>query len=129
MLRRHIVLLIAIRLSDGDVKTWQPPWCFSRRAGYEPAPGFTFSLPFIIIPHNTIERGQCISGLSLNVDFDAIFLVYRYSTLISSILFHIISPCDGASGVVGRHPCYSLTYNLGASSHLIPRPDLVLDTS
>ena len=50
-------------------------------------------------------------------------------TLISSISFHIISPCDGASGVVGRHPCYSRTYNLGASSHLIPRPDLVVDTS
>ena len=40
-----------------------------------------------------------------------------------------ISPCDGASGVVGRHPCYSLTYNIGASSHLIPWPGLVLDTS
>ena len=25
-------------------QTWQPPWCFSRRAGYEPAPSFTFSL-------------------------------------------------------------------------------------
>ena len=37
--------------------------------------------------------------------------------------------CDGASGVVGRHPCYSLTYNIGASSLLIPRPDPVLDTS
>ena len=36
---------------------------------------------------------------------------------------------DGASGVVGRHPCYSRTYNIGTSSHLIPRPDLVLDTS
>ena len=34
--------------------TWWPPWCFSRRAGYELALGFTFSLPFIIIPHNTI---------------------------------------------------------------------------
>ena len=33
MLRRHIVLLIA------------PPWCFLRRAGYELALGFTFSLP------------------------------------------------------------------------------------
>ena len=33
-----------------------PLGAFSRRAGYEPAPGFTFSLPFIIIiiPHNTI---------------------------------------------------------------------------
>ena len=54
---------------------------------------------------------------------------HHFSTLISSISFHFISPCDGASGVVGRHPCYSPTYNIGASSHLIPRPDLVLDTS
>ena len=49
--------------------------------------------------------------------------------LISSISIHFIRPCDGASGVVVRHPCYSRTYNMGASSHLIPRPDLVLDTS
>ena len=55
--------------------------------------------------------------------------IHHFSTLISSISFHFISPCDGASGVVGRHPCYSRTYNIGASSHLIPRPDLVLDTS
>ena len=54
---------------------------------------------------------------------------HHFSTLISSILFHFICPCDGASGVVGRHPCYSRTYNVGASSHLLPRPDLVLDTS
>ena len=54
---------------------------------------------------------------------------HHFSPLISSISFHFISPCDGASGVVGRHPCYSRTYNLGASSLLIPRPDLVLDTS
>ena len=54
---------------------------------------------------------------------------HYFSTLISSISFHFICPCDCASGVVGRHPCYSRTYNIGASSHLIPRPDLVLDTS
>ena len=54
---------------------------------------------------------------------------HHFSTLISSISFHFICPCDGASGVVGRHPCYSQTYNVGASSHLIPRPDLLLDTS
>ena len=53
---------------------------------------------------------------------------HHFSTLISCISFHFISSCDGASGVVGRHPCYSWTYNIGASSHLIPRPDLVLDT-
>ena len=54
---------------------------------------------------------------------------HHFSILISSTSFHFISPFDGASGVVGRHPCHSLTYNIGASSHLIPRPDLVLDTS
>ena len=54
---------------------------------------------------------------------------HHFSILISSISFHFISPSDGASGVVGRHPCYSRTYNIGVSSHLIPRPDLVLDTS
>ena len=54
---------------------------------------------------------------------------HHFSTLISSILFHFIRPCDGTTGVVGRYPCYSLTYNIGASSYLIPRPDLVLDTS
>ena len=38
---------------------------------------------------------------------------HHFSTLISSISFHFIRPCDGASGVVGRHPCYSRTYNMG----------------
>ena len=54
---------------------------------------------------------------------------HHFSTLISSISFHFISPCDDESGVIGRHPCYTLTYNIGASSHLIRRLDLVLDTS
>ena len=54
---------------------------------------------------------------------------HRFSTLISSTSFHFIRPCDGASSVVGRHPWYARTYNTGASSHHIPRPDLVLDTS
>ena len=51
---------------------------------------------------------------------------HYFSTLMSSISFNFISPCDGATGLVVRHPCYSRTYNIGASSHLIPRPDLVL---
>ena len=54
---------------------------------------------------------------------------HHFSSLISPISFHFIRPCDGASGMVGRHPCYSRTYNIGASLHLIPRPNLVLDTS
>ena len=32
---------------------------------------------------------------------------HHFSTLISSISFHFIRPCDDASGVVGRHPCSS----------------------
>ena len=67
---------------------------------------------------------RCFSRFSLQQ-----ISVHHFSTLISPISFHFVRPCDGATGVVGRHPCYSLTYNIGASSHLIPRPDLVLDTS
>ena len=47
---------------------------------------------------------------------------HHFSTLISSISFHFISPCDGATGLVGRHPWYLRTYNLGASSHPSTRP-------
>ena len=36
--------------------------------------------------------------------------------------FHFICPCDDASGMVGRHPCKLQTFNIGASSHHIPRP-------
>ena len=48
---------------------------------------------------------------------------HHFSTLISSISFHFI-PCDGASGVVGRQPCYSRIYNIGASSHQSLDPTL-----
>ena len=30
---------------------------------------------------------------------------HHFSTLISFISFHFIRPCNGGSGVVGRHPC------------------------
>ena len=71
------------------------------------------------------------------VDFLGVSPVFPYhklhstifSTLISSISLHFIRPCDVVTGVVGRHPCYSRTFSIGASVHLIPRPDLVLDTS
>ena len=54
---------------------------------------------------------------------------HHFSTLISFISFHLC-PCGGASGVVGRIPCYSqIVFNKEASSQLIPRPDPVLDTS
>ena len=72
--------------------------------------------------------GQVFHGVSPVFPLPQISF-HHFSTLISSISFHFIRPCDGASGVVSRHLCYSQTYNIGASSHLIPRPDLVLNTS
>ena len=48
------------------------------------------------------------------------------SALISLIQFNFNSSAFiDTSGVVGRHPCYSLTFNKGASSHLIRRPGTV----
>ena len=44
---------------------------------------------------------------------------HHFSTLTSSISFHFIRPCDGASGVVGRHPCYSRGF---IASHPSTRP-------
>ena len=42
--------------------------------------------------------------------------------------FHFIHACYGVSGMVSQH-CYSLIFNVGASSHLIPRPGPLSDTS
>ena len=38
--------------------------------------------------------------------------------------FYLIHPCDVASGVVGRHPCYSQTFRYSGfrTSHLSTRP-------
>ena len=47
-------MLIAIRPSDGDVKPGGHLGAFREEQAMSPAPGFTFSLPFIIISHNTI---------------------------------------------------------------------------
>ena len=47
---------------------------------------------------------------------------FLHTHLIHFVSFH-------PSGVVGRHPCYSRTSNVGASSHLILRFGLVSDTS
>ena len=62
--------------------------------------------------------GRFFSGFLLSSPSQISF--YYFSILISFI--HFIYPCASASGVVGRHPCYSQTFNNGASSHLIPRP-------
>ena len=80
MLRR---LLVAIRPLEGTLSL-AAPRCFSRKAGYEPAPGFTFSLPFIIIPHNTITLHKQLHSYShpnLN------FLPYTIQMLIPHIMW------------------------------------------
>ena len=49
--------------------------------------------------------------------------------LIHFVSFNFTRPCDDAPGVVGRHPFYSQSFNVGASTHLIPRSDTVSDMS
>ena len=61
------------------------------------------------------------------------FSYHKFHSIISphsshSFLFHFVSPCDVAADMVGQHSCYSLTFNIGDSSHCIPRPSPVLDT-
>ena len=56
-------------------------------------------------------------------------LFHHISTFMASIYIHFISPCDGATGLVGRYPCNSLIFNIGVSSYFIPRPDPVSDKS
>ena len=95
MLRRHIVLLISIRPSDGDVKPGGPVGVFSRRAGYEPALGFTFSLPFIIIfiPHNNYTY----SNPNLN------FLQYTIQILLPRVMWSAQAVRDSKINNTKRH--------------------------
>ena len=63
--------------------TWRPPWCFLRRSGYEPAPGFTFSLPFIIIPYNTITLHKQLHIQHPNLNF----LQYTIQILVPNVMW------------------------------------------
>ena len=47
---------------------------------------------------------------------------HHFSTLISSILFHFISPCDGAAGVVGLYSCWPSVYRGFITSYLSTLP-------
>ena len=46
--------------------------------------------------------------------------LFLHTHLIRLVSFHFIRPCDCASGIVGRNPCYSQALNICASLHLIP---------
>ena len=94
------------------------------------------SPPIARIPNSCLGHSMCFSrwmnlspGRFLSGFLSFSLAIYFISVLLHTHLVHFICPCDGATGVVGRHPCYSRTYNIGVSSHLIPRPDLVFDAS
>ena len=63
---------------------WRPPWCFSIRAGYEPAPGFTFSLPFVIIII-IIQHNNTTETVTLTVTLTSTFS----RTLIQILISHV----------------------------------------
>ena len=91
-------------------------------------PGFASRSPHVGFVVDEMEPGRFFSAFSRFTLPKVPF--HHFSTLISFILIYLISSsCDGASGVVERHPCYSLTFNIGASKRLIPRPCLVSETS
>ena len=45
----------------------------------------------------------------------------HFSTLSSSISFHFISSCEGATGVLGRHPCYSQLHRISSIDPVLCR--------
>ena len=51
---------------------------------------------------------------------------HHFSTLISSISFHFIRPCDGTTGVIGRYPCNSDFQCITSQFHYISTLDPVL---
>ena len=69
------------------------------------------------------------------VDFLRVSPVFPVTNFIQPLIhiqlvsFHFIRPCDDASDMVCRHPCYSQTFNKGTSLHLILWPGLMSGTS
>ena len=64
---------------------WRPPWCFSRRVGYESAPGFTFSLPFIITSHSTTQLQYTNSYTYSHPNLN--FLQYTIQILVPQLMW------------------------------------------
>ena len=46
---------------------------------------------------------------------------FLHAHFIHFVPFYFISSCGAATCMDGRHPCYSQTFNIGDSLHLIPR--------
>ena len=74
--------------SDSSVRSGRlawPPWCFSRGEGYEPALGFTFSLPFIIISHSTTQLNDTNTYTYTHPNLN--FFLYAIHILVPYILW------------------------------------------
>ena len=87
-------------------------WCFLKRAGYEPAPGFTFSISFIIIPHNTItvhKHFHTHSHHNLN------FPQYTIQILVPHVMWSAQAVCEWKID----HTSYHLSSLRGTPKRLI----------
>ena len=63
---------------------------------------------------------------SFTTNFIPPFSLAHFSYFVS---FNFIHPCNGATGMLGRHPWYSQIFNVGTSLHLFPRPGPESDTT
>ena len=81
-----------------------------------------WAVVFVLILHN------CQQKIVERLEFDK-FYHFKLNLILDyywwSISFHFIRPC----GVVGRHPCYSRTFNIRAPLHVISPSGPALDTS
>ena len=118
----HLVSFHFIHPCDGatGVVSWHP--CYSLT--------FSIGVSSHLIPWSSLIK------IMMNIIISSYFFLitnfippFLLTHLFHLVSFHFIHPCYGATGMVSWHPCYSLTFNIGVSSHLIPRPDLVLGTS
>ena len=118
---------VALNPNTCKSSTWQCCNNFMRTIILDRLPPLGFRVRVSVTPRGF--RGE-LNGIA--VGFPRGFLQFSPATnfippflhthLIHSFSFHFISPCNGATGVVGQHRCYSLAFNIGASSHLIPQP-------
>ena len=72
--------------------------------------------------------GRFFSGFLPFSPATNVITLFFYPHLTHFVSFHFIRLCNGATGVVGWHPCFSLAFNIGVSSHLIIRPGPFSDT-
>ena len=76
-----------------------------------------------------LRLGRFVSGFLLFSPAMNFIPPFLHTHLIHFVSFHFISPFDGVIGMIDQHPCNSQTFNVVASSQLIPRPGSVSDMS